>query len=85
MFNVIIDRSANKAFGSLDFPVRQQIAEDLHSLSTRFMEGKHLTGKLKGKRSFRSGVYRIIYNVDFEKETVRVLRVGHRKDVYKKP
>jgi len=85
MFSIVVERSAKKALSSFDFPVQQQLAEDIHSLSTRFMDGKRLTGELKGSRSFRSGVYRIIYDVDFEREAVRIFRVGHRKDVYKKP
>jgi len=41
--------------------------------------------KLSGKDRYRvrQGVYRIIYAVDNEEMTVLVVKVGHRRDVYK--
>ncbi len=44
--------------------------------------GKPLRQSLKGFRKMRVGDYRIIYQV--EKETIIVLKIGHRKDVYEK-
>jgi mRNA interferase RelE/StbE len=41
-----------------------------------------LAGKFKGLRKFRIGDYRIIYTV--LDDTVLILRIAHRKDVYKK-
>jgi hypothetical protein len=33
----------------------------------------------------RRGTYRILYRVDDEKREVIVLRIGHRRDVYRSP
>jgi mRNA interferase RelE/StbE len=44
--------------------------------------GKPLRQSLKGFRKMRVGDYGIIYQV--EKETITVLKIGHRKDVYEK-
>ena len=33
--------------------------------------------------SFRSGVYRIIYQIQQEKRLIVVAKIGHRKNVYK--
>lgn len=82
MFEIIIEAKADKILRSLDPLLRSQIAEDIYALGGRFMDGKRLTGKLKGYRSWRSGDYRIIYDVQFKKNTVRILRIGHRKEVY---
>ncbi len=84
MFEIQIERQADKALHSFDGPLRQRIAEDIYALGTRFMEGKRLTGSLKGCRSFRSGEYRIIYDVDLKRARIRVLRIGDRKDVYRR-
>jgi len=45
------------------------------------------TTKMKGNNSFhkvRSGNYRIIYEIHDNKLIILVVKVGHRKDVYKK-
>jgi mRNA interferase RelE/StbE len=41
--------------------------------------------KLSGQDRYRArqGVYRIIYTVDNEERTVLVVKVGHRRDVYR--
>lgn len=43
--------------------------------------------KLKGSKSsyrIRVGVYRIVYSIKDKELVVQVLKVGHRKDVYRK-
>ena len=44
--------------------------------------GAPLRTSLKGHRKLRVGDYRIIYRL--EKDTIIVLKIGHRKDVYLK-
>ena len=45
--------------------------------------GKPLRDELAGKWSARRGEYRVIYTVDAEIVTVEVLRIDHRRDVYR--
>jgi mRNA interferase RelE/StbE len=45
------------------------------------------TTKMKGSNSFhkiRSGNYRIIYEIHDDRLVILVVKVGHRKDVYKR-
>lgn len=45
------------------------------------------TTKLKGNNPFyrtRSGDYRIIYEINNDKLIILVVKIGHRKDVYKR-
>ena len=45
------------------------------------------TTKMKGDNSFhkvRSGDYRIIYEIHDDRLVILIVKVGHRKDVYKK-
>ena len=46
--------------------------------------GKPLTGDLDGRWAARRGEYRVIYEIDDAAALVRVVRVGHRRDVYRR-
>ena len=46
-----------------------------------------VTTKMKGKNSFhkiRSGDYRIIFEIHDDRLIILVVKIGHRKDVYKR-
>jgi mRNA interferase RelE/StbE len=45
--------------------------------------GKPLQRELTGYWSARRGAYRIIYSLDRETSTARVIRIEHRSDVYR--
>ena len=44
--------------------------------------GKPLKGTFKGFFRYRIGNIRIIYTLDYENETVSILKIGDRKNVY---
>ena len=46
--------------------------------------GKPLQRELEGYWSARRGAYRVVYRVDDEARTVRVVRIDHRADVYRR-
>lgn len=45
--------------------------------------GKPLRRELSGIHSARRGTYRVLYRIDHERREVIVLRVEHRRDVYR--
>jgi len=45
--------------------------------------GAALRNELEGVWSARRGTYRVLYRIDDERREVIVLRVGHRRDVYR--
>lgn len=45
--------------------------------------GKPLQRELEGYWSASRGAYRLVYRIDDEANTVRVVRVDHRADVYR--
>ena len=45
--------------------------------------GKPLTGSLAGMWSARRGEYRVVYDISDRTVTVTVVRVGHRRGVYR--
>ena len=44
--------------------------------------GKPLRYSLKGHRRLRVGDYRIVYRIDTETNTVIIVAIKHRKDIY---
>jgi mRNA interferase RelE/StbE len=45
--------------------------------------GIPLKGNLKGLHRYRIGDYRVIYGIDQEEKKVIILKINHRKKVYK--
>jgi len=45
--------------------------------------GKQLRGHLAGIRSARRGTYRVLYRINEVQREVVVLRIEHRRDVYR--
>lgn len=45
--------------------------------------GKPLARELTGSFSARRGSYRVLYDIDDATESVNILRVDHRSDVYR--
>lgn len=52
-----------------------------HDLAKRPDQYPLLSGKFAGLRKYRVGSYRVIYTV--QEDCVLILRIGHRRDVYR--
>lgn len=59
--------------------ILKRLSSDLSEKADQFPE---LQGKFAGLRKYRTGNYRVIYSLI--REEVLILRIKHRKDVYKK-
>jgi len=83
-YRVEIARRASKSLGAL--PRREQqrirVAIDLLAGSPRPPGGVALAGEPHAYR-VRVGDYRIIYEVFDDRLVVQVVRIGHRRDVYR--
>jgi mRNA-degrading endonuclease RelE of RelBE toxin-antitoxin system len=76
-----LTRTAREALAALDF-LRADAA--LHALSELERDphlGHQLRGRLTGLRSYRVGVYRIIYELRDDR-SVRVVAIRHRGSAY---
>ena len=84
LYKIEIKESALKSLGKL--PARQQlrIRQNIDALANNPYPPGHR--KLKGEDHsyrIRVGDYRVIYDVFEKTVVVLVLRIGHRKDVYR--
>ena len=68
--------SESVAFAVIDFITGPLVENPLRV-------GAPLRGELEGIRSARRGTYRVPYRIDEENHEVIVLRVGHRRDIYR--
>jgi mRNA interferase RelE/StbE len=86
-WQIAITRGAEKQIKRLDrtaqAAVLRFLRERLQSAENPRQWGKPLQGEKGGLWRYRVGDYRLICDIQDEQITVLVLRVGHRKDVYR--
>jgi mRNA interferase RelE/StbE len=82
-YSIKIKSSASKALGGILKRDRLRLIEAIDRLREEPLAGGALKGEFSGLRRLRIGVYRIVYEVIHEEVTVLVVRIGHRRDVYR--
>ena len=93
-YNLEFDKKASKDILSLDKSTRNFILDELESFINNFDEDyekelikltkiKALQGEFKGLYRLKLRTYRVIYEKVGSKLLILVLRVSHRKDVYR--
>ena len=83
-YRIEVKRSAAKALKKIPKPDRRRISEKIDSLAEE-LPSLEIT-KLKGDKPFhriRVGDYRIIYEIQDEVLVILIVKVGHRKDIYR--
>ena len=83
-YNVEIASTAEKQLRKLPADARRRVAQSMLALGEEpYPPGsRKLTGYDDVFR-IRVGVYRIIYSVSGRKLVIIVLKIGHRKDIYR--
>ena len=73
----------DKRYFALSEKNQGRIDGALYEMGKRLVEFSH--HRMRGTKDcrLRVGDYRIIYNVDIEQNTVFLLTVGHRRDIYR--
>ena len=83
VYKISYKSSVEKDFRKID---RSQVIRILNKIENDLASNpgkdKELTGTYKNLYSYRVGNYRVIYTILHKKETILILRVGHRKEVY---
>ncbi len=79
--------TAKRKLNKLDKNIARSILEYIESkiafLENPRMEGKALIGNLQGLWSYKYKTYRINCEIQDDALTILIVRIGHRKDVYK--
>ena len=84
MYALLIKRSAERDLRRLSSAVFERVNEKILALrdDPRPPGVRKLAGALEGWR-VRAGDYRILYQIDDEARTVLIVRVRHRREVYR--
>ena len=80
---ILWERRAFKELQALPRTTQQRIVKAIDQLRERPMCGKALAGDWKGLRRLRVGNYRVIYGFDGRQILITILRIGHRREVYR--
>lgn len=84
MYQILVSRTAEKAIKALPKKDRSKVVSAIGSLALHpFPPGsKKLRGE-EGTFRIRVGDYRIIYEIEGRRLTILILKIGHRKDIYR--
>ena len=85
-YRVELSAAAVRAFDALPSHVRLAVKSRIDELAEtpRPPGSESLKGTLRGLRKLRAGRYRICYAVDDEAHVVKVVEIGHRRDIYRR-
>ena len=84
IYTVIYAPRARKQIEELPPQIKLRIDNVIvNHLSVNPFFGKALKGELKGLFSYRVGDYRIIYSISRNELIIQVIKVMHRRDVYR--
>ena len=82
-FKILFKKSVQKDFNAIPKKDLKKILDRIELLA----EDPHPSGceKLTGQQKFRlrQGRYRILYSIQDDELTIWVVKVGHRKDIYR--
>ena len=83
-WQLVVMPPARRAFDGLPIAVAAAVLETLDAVAENPRRlGKPLTFEHEGRYSARRGPYRVIYELDDDAHLVRVVAIGHRRDVYR--
>jgi mRNA interferase RelE/StbE len=87
-WKVEISPTAQKQLGKLDGSVGRRLLKFLHERVGKLDDprqiGERLTGTLSEFWRYRAGDYRLICSLEHDRLVVLVLRIGHRREIYKR-
>jgi len=85
-YRVLYDEKVQDDLRGLDKAEAKRILDRIETYLVRDPRrlGRLLKGEFNGLWRYRMGDYRVIYRIDDVRGCIEVLRIGHRKAIYKK-
>jgi mRNA interferase RelE/StbE len=87
-YSVELSESADRELGKLDVQQAKRILKFLHERVAKLDDPRSVGEALHGSQlgefwKYRVGDYRLIAKIEDDRLVVLVLRVGHRKEIYR--
>lgn len=87
-YSVELSESADRELGKLDAQQAKRILKFLHERVAKLDDPRSIGEALRGSRlgefwKYRVGDYRLISKIEDDRLVVLVLRVGHRREIYR--
>ena len=84
MYEILLERRAERDIKKLSIEIFQRIIPRIKALAENPKPpgSRKITGS-KSDWRIRIGEYRVIYEVDEKSRVVKVMRIRHRKDIYR--
>ena len=86
MYKLVFTEGTKKEYAYLYHTNKKlfsRIRAAIRSIAENPYQGKPLKFTLKGRWSYRVGIYRIIYSIQERIITVYILDIGHRREIYR--
>lgn len=80
---IIITRKAEKSLDKIPDPIAKNIAKEILKLSKNPYPANSQKLSGQGNYRLRVGVHRVIYSFEKKSKEITILRVAHRKEVYR--
>ena len=77
------ERRAFKELAALPRDIQQRLVTAAEALAREPLKGEQLSGEWHGLRRLRVGPYGLIYAFDGSRLLILIVRVGHRREVYR--
>jgi len=85
-YTIGFSASAEREFKSLDRSLQRRIGSRVEALATNpYPPGARKLQAGPDLFRIRVGDYRVIYRVDGKQVTVLIVKIGHRREVYRQP
>jgi mRNA interferase RelE/StbE len=87
-WKIELSAEADRELSKLDAQHRRRLLKFLHERLAKLHDPRSIGGALRGSRlgefwKYRVGPYRLICKLEEDRLVVLVLRVGHRKEIYR--
>lgn len=82
-YSIRIKGSAARTLRRITPSDRRRVVAAIDRLATERAAGGVLKGEFSGLRRLRVGSYRVVYEVVQEELVILVVRIGHRREVYR--
>jgi mRNA interferase RelE/StbE len=84
MYSLLYTSEARAFIETRDKKIKRQLKAAIERIAATPEIGKRLAQELSRFWSYRSGDYRIIYQVSHGEIVVVIIAIGYRRDIYKK-